>query len=131
VCLHELDPGMGNVYLMRKGWRLSPNKPVETLVLASEEVGMGGDGAKKVADFVNGEFGVFFYEKDLWKPEDLKRKLVRITQAIDTLDIPPAMVGRRQRDMSVSPIIVQPKRPRRVGKIKVVYPRRRKLSRRA
>ena len=119
---------MGNVYLVRKGWRLSPKKPIETLVLASEEVGIMGDGARKVADFVNGEFGVFFYEQDLWKPEDLKRKLVRITQAIDTLDIPPAMmVGRKQRDGSASPFIVQPKRPKRVGMIKIVYPKRRKL----
>ena len=128
MCLRAPGPKMGDVYLLRKGWRLSPKKPIEALVLASEEVGIMGDGARRVADFVNGEFGVFFYEQDLWKPEDLKRKLVRITQAIDTLDIPPAMmVGRKQRDGSVSPIIVQPKRPKRVGKIKIVYPKRRKL----
>ena len=51
---------MGNVYLVRKGWRLSPKKPIETLVLASEEVGIMGDGARRVADFVNGEFADFF-----------------------------------------------------------------------
>jgi hypothetical protein len=119
---------MGDVYLMRSGWRLSPKKPTETLVLPSEEIGMGGEGTKKVADFVNGNVGVFFYERDLWKPEDLKRKLVRITQAIDTLDIPPAMVGRKQKNGSVSPTIVQPRRSKKVGKIKIVYPKRRKLG---
>lgn len=87
---------------------------------------MGGDGTEKVAAFVNGNMGVFFYESDLWKPEDLKRKLVRITQAIDTLAIPPAMVGRKQRDGSVDAIVVQPKRPKRVGKITIVYPKKRK-----
>ena len=99
------------------------------MVMASEDVGMGGEGAKNVADFVNGNIGVFFYERDLWKPEDLKRELVRITQAIDTLAIPPAMVGRKQRDGSVDAIIVQPKRPKRVCKIEIVYPRRRQLRR--
>lgn len=117
---------MGDVYLVRRGWRLSPRKPIETLVLPSEEVGMGGDGAKKVADFVNGNVGVFFYESNLWKPEDLKRRLARITQAIDTLDIPPAMVARKQRDGSISATSVQPRRPKRVGKIKSVYPQRRR-----
>lgn len=116
--------------MVRQGWRLSPKKPIETLVLASEEIGMGGDGAEKVGGFVNGNIGVFFYESDLWKPEDLKRKLVQITQAIDTLDIPPAMVSRKQGKGSASPIIVQPKRPKRVGTIKIVYSKTRKPRRR-
>ena len=125
--LRDPGPEMGDIYLVRQGWRLSPKKPIETLVLPSEAIGMGGDGAEKIGVFVNGNIGVFFHESDLWKPEDLKRKLVQITQAIDTLDIPPAMVSRKQRGGSASPVIVQPKRPKRVGKIMIVYPKKRKL----
>lgn len=117
---------MGDVYLLRREWRLSPKKPIETLVLPSEVVGTTDDGAKKVANFVDGNVGVFFYERDLWKPEDLKKRLVRITQAIDTLDIPPAIVSRKQKGGSVSATLVQPKRPKRVGEIKIVYPRSRR-----
>ena len=63
--------------------------------------------------FLNGNIGVFFYERDLWYPEELKKRLIKIVQAIDTLSIP-LMVTTGMK-------VVQPKAPKKRGKIKLVY----------
>lgn len=76
---------MGNVYLVRRNWhRGFEKKPVETLIKGSEYLGADDD----AINFVNGNIGIFFYERDLWYPEELKERLIKIVQAIDTLDLP-------------------------------------------
>jgi uncharacterized protein (DUF2164 family) len=76
---------MGDVYLIRRGWR-DPKVPVESMVVGSEYLD-----PEEVLRFVNGNLGIFFYERDLWYPKRLKKKLLKIVEAIDKLDIPPMM----------------------------------------
>jgi uncharacterized protein (DUF2164 family) len=85
---------MGDDYFLRRNFhRDFKKKPVESLIRSSEDVSIYDMAGEDVIRFVDGNLGIFFYEADLWDKKKLKRDLLKIIDAIDTIPTPPQMVS--------------------------------------